>query len=99
MLGILLDNALEASAESDSKYVEFLVKEDQPSNSIIIEISNSFTGNPDIQKIYEKGFSTKEDHKGIGLWELKRVIAKNDQNVKLTTNISGDLFNQKLVIT
>ncbi|HOV27143.1 MAG TPA: GHKL domain-containing protein [Pseudobacteroides sp.] len=99
ILGILLDNALEASLESEKRYVEFLVKEDRSSNSLIIEISNSFSGNPEIEKIYEKGFSTKEAHNGIGLWELKRIIAKNSESVKLTTNISGDLFNQKLVIT
>ncbi|KNY30001.1 sensor histidine kinase [Pseudobacteroides cellulosolvens] len=98
MLGILLDNALEAAIESDKKYVEFMVKEDHSSNSLIIEISNSFTGNPDIEKIFEKGFSTKGVHKGFGLWELNRIIAKNHQNAKLTTNISGNLFNQRIEI-
>ncbi len=96
MLGILLDNALEAAIESDKRYVELMVKENHESNSLIIEICNSFTGSPDIEKIFEKGFSTKGAHKGFGLWELNRIVAKNHQNAKLTTNISGNLFNQKI---
>lgn len=98
LLGILLDNALEAAADSDKKYVELLVKEDHHSGSMIIEIINSFSGSPDIEKIFDKGFTTKGEHKGFGLWELNRIINQNSSNAKLTTSICGNLFIQKIEI-
>jgi two-component system sensor histidine kinase AgrC len=98
VLGILLDNALEAADNSDKKYVEFLVKEDLHAGSMLIEVINSFSGSPDIDKIYEKGFTTKGSHKGFGLWELNRILGKHNSNANLSTSISGNLFIQKITI-
>ena len=71
------DNAFEAAEETEDKYVEIFTK-NLDNEGILIEISNS-TNNKDvdIEKIYQKGYSTKTEHTGIGLWEVKKIVFKS----------------------
>lgn len=61
-LGIILDNAIEASISSKEKImaIGFIKK----NNSVIIVVSNSFSGDiPPIHKLYKLGFSTKGENR------------------------------------
>ena len=77
ILGILLDNAIEASLESDEKkiYLDFTSE----SNRDVIMISNTYNQNKEIDfnKLFDKGYSTKENNTGLGLWKGKQVLLKN----------------------
>ena len=89
ILGILLDNAIE------DKLVEIEFKADKKKQIFIIE--NSFINNNDISttKIFEKGFSTKENNSGLGLWKVHNILAKNT-TIDLYTTIKGTKFSQEL---
>lgn len=98
ILGILLDNAIEASSESEDKTINLTFRNDFKSSRQLIIIENTFTDNNlDTEKIYEKGTSSKENHTGLGLWTVRKIIKKHN-NINLFTSIKNNLFSQQLEI-
>lgn len=95
ILGILLDNAMEAALESEKKLVELSIKEDSEKNGLVIEISNTFHGEINMEKIFQVGYTTKNDHSGFGLWEVRKLLSKY-YNCLLNTYVSGNMFTQQL---
>ena len=96
ILGILLDNAIEASAGSKKKIVNFYVVE--KNNKVTVEISNSFTDTGlKIEEMNEKGKSSKGKNRGLGLYKVKDILSRYPKIVH-ETKISSDLFLQRLVI-
>ena len=86
ILGILLDNAIEASSECSEKIINLDFRNDQKNSRQIILIENTYKDKDiDTDKIYDKGFSSKENHTGLGLWEVRKLIKKNN-NVNLHTS-------------
>ena len=96
MLGIFLDNAIEASAGSEKKVVNLYVAE--RNNKVTIEISNSFSDTGlKVEELSKKGVSSKGDNRGLGLYKVKEILKKYPR-VKLETNSSNGMFLQRLVI-
>lgn len=98
ILGILLDNAIEASSECDEKIINIEFRNDQRNSRQIILVENTYKDkNVDTDKIYDKGFSSKENHTGLGLWEVRKLVKKNN-NVNLHTSKTDKYFSQQLEI-
>ncbi len=98
ILGILLDNAIEASEKSSEKIINISFRRDNKNNRDVISIENSYSNkNVDTETIFNKGFSEKENHSGLGLWEVRKILSKNN-NVNLFTDKTNDLFKQQLEI-
>lgn len=98
ILGILLDNAIEASSECDEKIINITFRNDNRNNRQLIIIENTYKNkNIDVEKIFEKGTSEKEAHTGLGLWEVRKIIKKNS-NVNLYTSKTDKFFSQQLEI-
>ena len=98
MLGILLDNSLEASKDSDEKQVKILFRDSQRNNTQIITIENSYSNKDvDTSSIFEKGKTSKENHSGMGLWEVKQILKRNN-NVNLITTKDKINFKQSIEI-
>jgi two-component system sensor histidine kinase AgrC len=96
ILGILLDNAIEASNECDEKLINITFRNDIKNNRQIITIENTYKNkNIDTEKIFEKGISEKEAHTGLGLWEVREILKKNS-NVNLFTSKTDKFFLQQL---
>lgn len=95
IIGILLDNAIEAACESASKEVSVNITEED--ENIHIMVMNSFAGTPDLGKIFLKGFSSKGEGRGMGLWIINEIL-KNNRNVLINTSIKGNMFFQELTI-
>lgn len=53
--------------------------------------------NVDIEKIFQKGESSKANHFGIGLWEIKRYVQKSN-NLDLFTSKADKFFIQELSV-
>ena len=96
ILGILLDNAIEASLEvTDDKKIEInIIQIDKTTD---IQISNTFnnTGTP-ITDFNKEGFSTKGTNRGLGLSSAHEIA--NKLNMLLNTEIDGNTFIQNLSI-
>ena len=96
ILGILLDNAIEAALEvTDDKKIEMnIIQIDKTTD---IQISNTFNniGTP-ITDFNKKGFSTKGTNRGLGLSSAHEIA--NKLNMLLNTEIDGNSFIQNLSI-
>ena len=98
MLGIFLDNSIDAAATSDEKIIKIIFRDSQRSNIQIIQIENSYANkNIDTKNIFEKGVTEKENHSGMGLWEVKQILKRNN-NVNLITENNDSYFKQCLEI-
>ena len=98
ILGILLDNAIEASNECDEKIINLDFRDDPKNSRQIIRVENTYKDkNIDTEKIFEKGISSKENHTGLGLWEIRKLIKKNN-NINLFTSKTDKYFSQQLEI-
>lgn len=98
MLGILIDNAIEAASETDKKLVKIMFRDSPNNRTQIIKIENSYNNkNVDKNKIFEKGVTGKENHSGMGLWEVKQIIKRNN-NINLITEPNEKYFKQSLEI-
>ncbi len=97
ILGILLDNAIEASELSSEKIVEFKTRQ-EIEGGISFTIENTVKEMPDINKIFQKSYSTKGDNRGMGLWIIKNIIRKN-KNIILNTYCKDNKFIQELIVS
>ena len=98
ILGILLDNAIEASSECDEKIINIDFRDDSKNARQVIRIENTYQNkNVDTEKIFEKGISSKDKHTGLGLWEVRKLVKKNS-NINLFTSKTDKYFSQQLEI-
>lgn len=95
-LGIIMDNAIEASLGSEDKKICLgLIKKNQ---SVIIVVSNTFSGEiPPISMLFKQGFSTKGENRGLGLSNLKEMLHKY-KNITLDTFIKDKMFFQEITV-
>ena len=100
IIGILLDNAIEASLESDDKKIKLEMYYDNNKKRDIIIIGNSVKdpSKIDIIKMFEKDYSTKENPSGFGLYEVLKFLNKNNKG-DIVPNIDYDdnFFTQTLI--
>ncbi|MCI8617738.1 MAG: GHKL domain-containing protein [Clostridia bacterium] len=98
ILGILLDNAIEATSECDEKVLNIDFRNEAKNNRNIILIENTYKDKDvDIDNIFNKGISGKENHSGLGLWEIRQILKKNN-NINLHTTKNDKYFSQQLEI-
>lgn len=98
ILGILLDNAIEAASECDEKILNIVFRNESKNNRNIILIENTYKDKDvNIEQIFNKGVSGKQNHTGLGLWEIRQILKKNN-NVNLYTNKNEKYFSQQLEI-
>ena len=97
ILGILLDNAIEASSECPKKIINLSFQDNKDKQLIIIENTYLNKG-VSTKKIFEKNYTTKKNNSGLGLWEVQKLINKHE-NLNLETKASSDFFLQKLEIS
>ncbi len=97
ILGIFLDNAIEATLETEQPQIGLNIIQNKTGVSIII--SNRFRDSGlMLHKLKQKGFSTKIGHQGIGLGNAQKIISSYD-NVLLETTMKCDYFTQHIELT
>ena len=98
ILGILMDNAIETTSECDNKYIHVEIRNDFARNRQLLIIENTYKNiDVDIEKIYEKGYSTKPHNTGLGLWEVENILKKH-KNITRFTSKYDKLFKQQIEI-
>lgn len=103
IFGVLLDNSLEAAAKCENKLVNVIFRNDKKHNKVLIIIQNTYINKDiNIDRIFEKGYSSKKDDTsnqkhGLGLWEIKKYLEKNT-NLDLYTTKNDEFFTQQFEI-
>lgn len=98
ILGILLDNAIDAAVECDKKIINVTFRKDISNNMIAVIIQNTYKNKEvDTETIYQKGVSSKENHSGLGLWKVRQILMHNN-NLNLYTTKDSEFFTQQFEI-
>ena len=98
ILGILLDNAIEATVECEKKIINVSFRKQNTNNMILVIIQNTYKNkDADTENIYKKGVSSKENHSGLGLWKIRQILMHNN-NLNLFTTKNDDFFTQQFEI-
>lgn len=96
IVGIVLDNAIEAMKKSDEK--KLFIDAYKEKDCSIIEIYNTFdTKATDISKIYNKNYSTKGKNRGLGLY-LANLLLKNSKYLRMEQKVMDNFFNTKIYV-
>lgn len=95
ILGILLDNAIEATKECDEKVINLIMRTEPSKNRQVVIIENTYKNKDvDVDMIFEKGFTTKSGNTGLGLWKVREILRKNN-NLNLFTTKNNEYFRQQ----
>src|SRR5467141_740578 len=95
LLGNLVDNALDAAASSNERWVSVSVTEQD--DELVVKVHDSGSGIPDgvDGQIFQEGFSTKagpnRKRRGFGLALVRQVARRNGGDVTVVNN-GGALF-------
>lgn len=96
VLGIVLDNATEASKQSENKIINFMVYKDNNQIEFLIENSCLETS-LSINHMLQSGFSTKKNHEGVGLSTVQD-INKNNSNMFVQYQKKQNLFITQITL-
>ncbi|KTT84661.1 quorum-sensing sensor histidine kinase AgrC [Mammaliicoccus sciuri] len=95
-IGIIMDNAIEASEFVDNPTIQIAFIKNEKS-ILIVFMNKCSKDTPKVHKLFENHYSTKGRKRGIGLTTLKEITEKTD-HVFLDTFINNQYFIQKLEI-
>lgn len=93
-VGILTDNAMEAARNAGGS-VDIIIT--AQNNSVVLLITNPVTAEPDMNKIWQKGYSTKGNNRGLGLYSYREITGQYPQ-VSCSTFCREGRFCQELRI-
>ena len=98
ILGILLDNAIDAAVECNKKIINVTFRKEMSNDMITVIIQNTYTNKDvDTENIYLKGVSSKANHSGLGLWKIRQILMRNN-NLNLFTTKNDEFFTQQFEI-
>lgn len=100
ILGILMDNAIEAASDCENKSIHVSFRKEENRSRFVMVIENTYANKDiDINRIFDKDFSTKskKTNSGLGLWEIRQILKKNN-NLDLYTTKNEEYFIQEFSI-
>lgn len=80
ILGIVMDNALEASLKSEQKIIMIEVFEEN--GNVIITIENTYANKVNIDDLKKKNYSTKCKGRGLGLY-IANILLKKSKHITM----------------
>ena len=95
IIGVYLDNAIDAASQAKEKQIiiEFIDNKD----NIEFDISNTYIGDIEFDKIDNEKYSTKGDSRGYGLSIVKDIM-DNNKLFSQERELNGKFFVEKLYI-
>lgn len=91
LIGIAIDNSLEATLDSKEKCI--LIDFEETKDSIVVKISNTFKNSFDLEKIGNMNYSTKNTGRGLGLFS---ILTRNGIITKI--KIINNLFQNEIKV-
>lgn len=97
ILGILLDNAIDASHEAEKPELNFALISFDGYIEFVIKNSLKSSNTIELNKIYTAGYSTKKNHSGLGLATVNEIVNSNN-NLLLQTKIKDGYYSTILTV-
>lgn len=94
-LGILLDNAIEAVSRQPKPYIELQLM--CHGGFLTVRVANPWEQEVDLSGIWKAGYSTKGEHRGLGLSNYKRILDQYPKAVSVTS-WENRMFVQELTV-
>ena len=95
--GILVDNAIEASLDAEKPTVRFLAYIDRTMVTLVFSNTCAADSVPQLDKLFDDGFSTKGIGRGHGLHTIIEIM--NDNEIfSIGTSTKNEFFEQELNI-
>ena len=95
LLGVFLDNAIDAALKSEEKEIEVELKDKD--DCLLVIISNTYDKNIDINKVGKSGFTTKGTGHGFGL-SIVKDIARTNPEIETFNSKESNKFIQTAMI-
>ena len=95
IVGVLLDNAIEASLTCKDKRIMISLYIDD--EMLIVEIANKYCEKIDLENIDKEGYTTKGDGHGYGLSLVKEIISESNIFIN-ERKVTKDIFKQTIKI-
>jgi len=95
ILGVILDNMIESIKETDEKLVSLNIRLEN--NTVNFDFVNSFSGNIEVNRLNEIGYTTKGEQHGVGLSLLAKIV-KNNNRFECIPEVMDNFFIQHLII-
>lgn len=96
VIGITLDNAIEAAKIVDNPKISFLIYQDKSQLELVIENTYPLTNIP-ISQLMKPGITSKENHKGLGLSNIQE-IKKSHTNLYIHYERQTDKFSTHIIV-
>lgn len=96
IIGNLIENAFEAVNKSTSSIKEVFIKIVESDQKIEIIVKDTGVGiqQQDLKKIFNRGYSTKDNSKGVGLDLVQKIVNILEGEINVTSKVDkGTTFN------
>lgn len=102
MLGILISNATEylENCEQDEKLINVYLSEENKKLTLVVENTAEYIPYKMIEEMFELGYSTKGDNRGLGMYSLKKIVEnyKGDIIVENIGKLESNWLHIKIVM-
>lgn len=95
LMGIVIDNAVEAAEKSKDKSIDLEVIKER--KGIFVYMSNSCDNKVDMKRLDEKYYSTKGKKRGLGLYIAKNIV-KNNEHIFMHQEMIDKIFTTRITI-
>lgn len=96
ILGIYIDNAVEEAEQVKDGEVDITVTE--TSEGVLFCVENNFAVRPNLQKMVQKGYSTKGEGRGFGLYWAQKLLEKHADMMHELCITEGKVIQQLEII-
>ena len=92
----ILNNAIEASSESDDKYVELTLGKKDNKYNIVVKNSVNNEDVINVLEMFNYGYSNKGDERGVGLYNVKTIVDNNGGEILV--DVDEKIFTMEIKI-